>query len=66
MRSCPVAYPSERLALDAGDATLEAIEWLTPDRTWLACGDRRARRAPARPRSLGACSARSPAARVSR
>jgi len=26
----PVAYPSERLALDGGDATLEAIEWLTP------------------------------------
>jgi transcription termination factor Rho len=26
----PVAYPSERLALDGGDATLEAIQWLTP------------------------------------
>ncbi|HEV3319388.1 MAG TPA: Rho termination factor N-terminal domain-containing protein [Solirubrobacteraceae bacterium] len=26
----PVAYPSERLALDGGDATLEAVEWLTP------------------------------------
>ncbi|HEY2535586.1 MAG TPA: Rho termination factor N-terminal domain-containing protein [Solirubrobacteraceae bacterium] len=26
----PVAYPSERLALDGGDATIEAIEWLTP------------------------------------
>jgi transcription termination factor Rho len=26
----PVAYPSERLVLDAGDATLQAIEWLTP------------------------------------
>jgi transcription termination factor Rho len=26
----PVAYPSERLALDGGDATLQAIEWLTP------------------------------------
>jgi transcription termination factor Rho len=26
----PVAYPTERLALDGGDATLEAIEWLTP------------------------------------
>lgn len=26
----PVAYPSERLALNAGDATLDAIEWLTP------------------------------------
>lgn len=26
----PVAYPSERLELDAGDATLSAIEWLTP------------------------------------
>jgi transcription termination factor Rho len=26
----PVAYPSERLALDAKDPTLEAIEWLTP------------------------------------
>ncbi len=26
----PVAYPSERLALDGGDSTLEAIEWLTP------------------------------------
>ncbi len=26
----PVAYPSERLALNGGDATLEAIEWLTP------------------------------------
>ncbi len=25
-----VAYPSERLALDAKDPTLEAIEWLTP------------------------------------
>jgi transcription termination factor Rho len=26
----PVVYPSERLALDGGDATLEAIQWLTP------------------------------------
>jgi transcription termination factor Rho len=26
----PVAYPSERLALDGDDATLRAIEWLTP------------------------------------
>jgi transcription termination factor Rho len=26
----PVAYPSERLPLDGGDATLQAIEWLTP------------------------------------
>ena len=26
----PVAYPSERLALDGGDTTLKAIEWLTP------------------------------------
>ena len=26
----PVAYPSERLALGGGDATLQAIEWLTP------------------------------------
>jgi transcription termination factor Rho len=26
----PVAYPSERLALDGDDATLQAIEWLTP------------------------------------
>jgi transcription termination factor Rho len=26
----PVAYPTERLALDGADATLEAIEWLTP------------------------------------
>ncbi len=26
----PVAWPSERLALDAKDPTLEAIEWLTP------------------------------------
>jgi transcription termination factor Rho len=26
----PVAYPSERLALDSDDATLRAIEWLTP------------------------------------
>jgi transcription termination factor Rho len=26
----PVAWPSERLALGAGDRTLEAIEWLTP------------------------------------
>jgi transcription termination factor Rho len=26
----PVAYPSERLELDAKDATLKAIEWLTP------------------------------------
>ena len=26
----PVAYPSERLALDGGDPTLKAIEWLTP------------------------------------
>ncbi len=26
----PVAYPSERLALDGGDTTLEAVEWLTP------------------------------------
>ncbi len=26
----PVSYPSERLALDSEDATLKAIEWLTP------------------------------------
>jgi transcription termination factor Rho len=26
----PVAYPTERLALDSKDPTLEAIEWLTP------------------------------------
>lgn len=26
----PVAYPSERLALEGGEAALEAIEWLTP------------------------------------
>jgi transcription termination factor Rho len=26
----PVAYPSQRLALNAGDPTLDAIEWLTP------------------------------------
>jgi transcription termination factor Rho len=26
----PVAWPSERLALDSKDKTLEAIEWLTP------------------------------------
>ncbi len=26
----PAAYPSERLALDSKDPTLEAIEWLTP------------------------------------
>ena len=26
----PVVYPSERLALDSKDHTLEAIEWLTP------------------------------------
>ncbi len=26
----PVAWPSERLALDSQDPTLEAIEWLTP------------------------------------
>ncbi len=26
----PVDWPSERLALAAGDSTLEAIEWLTP------------------------------------
>jgi transcription termination factor Rho len=26
----PVAYPSERLALDGGETTLEAVEWLTP------------------------------------
>jgi len=26
----PVAYPSERLVLDGADATLRAIEWLTP------------------------------------
>ncbi len=26
----PVGYPSERLALNAGDPTLDAIEWLTP------------------------------------
>jgi transcription termination factor Rho len=26
----PVAYPSERIALNAGDPTLDAIEWLTP------------------------------------
>ncbi|HEX4564810.1 MAG TPA: transcription termination factor Rho, partial [Solirubrobacteraceae bacterium] len=26
----PVAYPSERITFEAKDATLEAIEWLTP------------------------------------
>jgi transcription termination factor Rho len=26
----PVAYPNERIALNAGDPTLDAIEWLTP------------------------------------
>jgi transcription termination factor Rho len=26
----PVAYPSERFALDGGDATLDAVQWLTP------------------------------------
>lgn len=26
----PAAFPSERFALDSGDATLKAIEWLTP------------------------------------
>jgi transcription termination factor Rho len=26
----PVAYPSERLALGGGDATLDAVQWLTP------------------------------------
>ncbi len=26
----PVAYASERLALDGGESTLEAVEWLTP------------------------------------
>jgi transcription termination factor Rho len=26
----PVSYPADRLALDGGDSTLEAIEWLTP------------------------------------
>jgi transcription termination factor Rho len=26
----PVAYPSQRFALNAGDPTLDAIEWLTP------------------------------------
>jgi transcription termination factor Rho len=26
----PVSYPSERLAFDSDDATLKAIEWLTP------------------------------------
>jgi transcription termination factor Rho len=26
----PVAYPSERIALDAGNPTLDAIEWLAP------------------------------------
>ncbi|HEY0516705.1 MAG TPA: Rho termination factor N-terminal domain-containing protein [Solirubrobacteraceae bacterium] len=26
----PVAWPSERLALESGDQTLQAIEWLTP------------------------------------
>src|SRR5207237_1268508 len=26
----PVAYPSERITFGAGDATLEAIEWLAP------------------------------------
>jgi transcription termination factor Rho len=40
----PVAYPSERLALDAGDATLQAIEWLTP----FGCGSRVILAGPAR------------------
>jgi transcription termination factor Rho len=32
----PVSYPTERLAFDSEDATLKAIEWLTP----LGCGSR--------------------------
>jgi transcription termination factor Rho len=32
----PVDYPSERFALEAGDPTLQAIEWLTP----FGCGSR--------------------------
>jgi transcription termination factor Rho len=40
----PVAYPCERLALDGGDATLQAIEWLTP----FGCGSRVVIAGPAR------------------
>ena len=37
----PCAYPTERLALGSDDATLKAIEWLTPIGTRLARGDHR-------------------------
>jgi transcription termination factor Rho len=57
----PVAYPSERLALDGGDATLEAIEWLTPfgrgSRVVLA-GPARAGKTEILRRLLGALSGR--------
>jgi transcription termination factor Rho len=57
----PVAYPSERLALDGGDGTLEAIEWLTPfgrgSRVILA-GPARAGKTQILRRLLGALSGR--------
>ncbi len=57
----PVAYPSERLALDGGDATLQAIEWLTPfgrgSRVVIA-GPARAGKTEILRRLLGALSAR--------
>jgi len=40
----PVSYPSERLVLGGADATLQAIEWLTP----FGCGSRVVIAGPAR------------------
>jgi transcription termination factor Rho len=57
----PVAYPAERLELDAEDPTLGAIEWLTPigrGSRVLIVGASRAGKTEALRRLLGALSAR--------
>jgi transcription termination factor Rho len=58
----PVAYPSERLALNGGDATLQAIEWLTPfgrGSRVLVTGPARAGKTEILRRLLGALAGRS-------
>jgi transcription termination factor Rho len=57
----PVAYPSERLALDSADPTLAAIEWLTPlglGSRVVICGEARAGKTETLRRLLAALAGR--------
>jgi transcription termination factor Rho len=57
----PVAYPSERLALDSDDPTLAAIEWLTPlgrGSRVVICGEARAGKTETLRRLLAALAGR--------